>query len=83
MRTPVIAPELRSACRVHARLLDSFIELTRAELDRQTCAFAQESLRETLELMRADRKDLRCSRRSHRCQRRRLNAAACLRLPIS
>ena len=56
MRTPVIAPELRSASRVHARLLDSFIELTRAELERQTCAFAQESLRETLELMRADRK---------------------------
>jgi len=56
MHTPVIAPELRSACRVHARLLDSFIELTRAELDRQTCVFAQESLRETLELMRADRK---------------------------
>ena len=51
MRTPVIASELRSACRVHARLLDSFIEL-----DRQTCVFAQESLRETLELMRADRK---------------------------
>jgi hypothetical protein len=56
MRSPVIASELRSACRVHARLLDSFIELTRAELDRQTCGFAQESLRETLELMRADRK---------------------------
>ena len=56
MRTPVITPELRSACRVHARLLDSFIELTRAELDRHTCAFTQESLRETLELLRADRK---------------------------
>ena len=56
MRNPVIASELRSACRVHARLLDTFIELTRAELDRQTCTFAQESLRETLETMRADRK---------------------------
>ena len=56
MRTPVIAPEIRSACRVHARLLDTFIELTRAELDNQTCTFAQESLRETLEMMRADRK---------------------------
>ena len=55
MRTPVIAPEIRSACRVHARLLDTFIELTRAELDKQTCTFAQESLRETLEMMRADR----------------------------
>ena len=56
MRTPAISPELRSACRVHARLLDSFIELTRVELEHQTCAFAQESLRESLELMRADRK---------------------------
>jgi hypothetical protein len=56
MRNPVIASELRSACRVHARLLDTFIELTRVELERQTCAFAQESLRESLELMRADRK---------------------------
>jgi hypothetical protein len=56
MRNPVIASELRSACRVHARLLDTFIELTRVELERQTCAFAQESLRESLELLRADRK---------------------------
>jgi hypothetical protein len=51
-----IAPELRAACRIHARLLDSFIELVRMELDKQTCSFAQESLRETLESLRNDRK---------------------------
>ncbi|HEV7370985.1 hypothetical protein [Arenibaculum sp.] len=51
-----IPSEIRASCRVHARLLDAFIEITRAELDRQTCTFAQESLRETLEGLRADRK---------------------------
>jgi hypothetical protein len=51
-----IPSEIRASCRVHARLLDAFIEITRAELDRQTCSFAQESLRETLEGLRADRK---------------------------
>ncbi len=51
-----VPAEVRAACRVHARLLDSFIDITRAEIDRQTCQFTQESLRETLETLRSDRK---------------------------
>lgn len=56
MSMPQLSASLRNASRVHARLLDSFIELTRAELDKQSCAFAQESLRELLEALRLDRK---------------------------
>jgi light-regulated signal transduction histidine kinase (bacteriophytochrome) len=56
MSPSLIPAELRNACRTHARLLDGFIELTRAELDKQSCSFAQESLREMLEALRSDRK---------------------------
>jgi hypothetical protein len=56
MASSPIAAELRNASRVHARLLDGFIEMTRTELDKQSCSFAQESLREMLESLRADRK---------------------------
>ncbi len=57
MQTLELAPEIRNACRIHARLLDQYIDLIRTELDKQTCSFAQESLRETLENARADRRN--------------------------
>jgi hypothetical protein len=51
-----VSTEIRTACRAHARLLDAFIEMTRAEMDRHHSSFAEESLREMLEIMRNDRK---------------------------
>lgn len=48
--------EIRTACHLHARLLDAFIELTQKELGRLSPGFAEESLRESLEQMRAARK---------------------------
>lgn len=56
MTPMMLSSDLRSSCRVHARLLDAFIDVTRAELDRQTCSFVQESLREMLDGLHADRK---------------------------
>lgn len=56
MPAPMVADEVRKACRIHARLLDSFIELTQKELNQLQPGFAEESLRESLEKMRAARK---------------------------
>lgn len=56
MSAPKVAEEVRQACRIHARLLDSFIETTVSELERLSPGFAEESLREALEKMRAARK---------------------------
>ena len=56
MYRTAINDHLREACRIHARLLDSFIELTRAELEKLQPGFAEECLRDFLATMRADRK---------------------------
>ncbi|HYH20249.1 MAG TPA: hypothetical protein VD995_16695 [Azospirillum sp.] len=56
MPAPMVADEIRKACRIHARLLDSFIELTQKELNQLQPGFTEESLRESLEKMRAARK---------------------------
>lgn len=56
MSAPMIADEVRQACRIHARLLDAFIELTQIELEKLELGFAEESLRESLEKMRAARR---------------------------
>ncbi|HYG85192.1 MAG TPA: hypothetical protein VD978_02945 [Azospirillum sp.] len=50
------ADEVRKACRIHARLLDAFIAMTENELSQLPPGFAEESLRESLEKMRAARK---------------------------
>lgn len=56
MPASAVADEVRKACRLHARLLDAFIELTQKELNQLPPGFAEESLRESLENMRAARK---------------------------
>ncbi|MFC7332962.1 hypothetical protein [Rhodocista pekingensis] len=56
MRGIAIESEVRHSCRVHARLLDAFIDLTREELGRHTPGFVEESLRELLETLRTERK---------------------------
>lgn len=56
MPNVMIAAEVRDACRIHARLLDAFIELTQHELNQLPPGFAEESLRESLETLRAARK---------------------------
>lgn len=56
MPAPMVADEVRKACRIHARLLDAFIELTEKELGQLAPGFAEESLLESLEKMRAARK---------------------------
>lgn len=56
MPAPMVADEVRKACRIHARLLDAFIELTEKELAQVAPGFAEESLQESLEKMRAARK---------------------------
>jgi hypothetical protein len=53
----MVAEEVRKACRIHARLLDAFIEMTQKELNQLSPGFAQESLQESLETMRAARKN--------------------------
>ncbi|HYC05522.1 MAG TPA: hypothetical protein VED40_19680 [Azospirillaceae bacterium] len=57
MRGYAITSDLRHSCRVHARLLDAFIELTTAELERHGPGFVEESLNELLESLRADRRN--------------------------
>lgn len=56
MPVPMVADEVRHACRVHARLLDAFIDLTEKELAQLTPGFVEESLTESLEKLRAARK---------------------------
>ncbi|MDR3515646.1 MAG: hypothetical protein P4M00_07515 [Azospirillaceae bacterium] len=56
MATSFAPAELRESCRSHARLLDSFIEMTRAELERQSSAFARESLSDMLDALHEDRR---------------------------
>lgn len=56
MPAPMVADEVRNACRIHARLLDSFIALTEKELAQLAPGFAEESLLESLEKLRAARK---------------------------
>jgi len=56
MRGSAIKEEIRIACHVHARLLDSFIALTEAELGRHESGFVEESLQEMLESLRSERK---------------------------
>lgn len=56
MRGVAIETEIRRSCHVHARLLDAFIALTTAELDRQGPGFVEESLQELLETLRTERK---------------------------
>lgn len=57
MPAPFVADDVRNACRLHARLLDAFIELTQKELNQLPPGFAEESLRESLERLRAARKE--------------------------
>lgn len=52
----MVASEVRTASRIHARLLDAFIDLTEQELATLTPGFAEESLLESLERLRAARK---------------------------
>lgn len=54
--SPMVADEVRKACRIHARLLDAFIDLTENELAQLNPGFAEESLRESLEKLRTARK---------------------------
>jgi len=54
--SPMVAEEVRKACRIHARLLDAFIEMTQKELNQLPPGFAEESLQESLEKLRAARK---------------------------
>lgn len=56
MVTPMIADEVRTASRIHARLLDGFIAMTERELAALAPGFAEESLQESLERLRAARK---------------------------
>ncbi len=56
MRGVAIETEIRRSCHVHARLLDAFIALTAAELDRHSSGFVGESLQELLEALRTERK---------------------------
>ncbi|MCG5241743.1 hypothetical protein [Azospirillum doebereinerae] len=56
MSAPMIADEVRTASRIHARLLDGFIAMTEQELARLAPGFAEESLLESLERLRAARK---------------------------
>ncbi|PWC32529.1 hypothetical protein [Azospirillum sp. TSO35-2] len=51
-----VADEVRLASRIHARLLDAFIDLTERELSALAPGFAEESLLESLERLRAARK---------------------------
>lgn len=51
-----VADEVRLASRIHARLLDAFIDLTERELAGLAPGFAEESLTEALEALRAARK---------------------------
>lgn len=49
--------EISHSCRVHARLLDTFIALTEGELaEQETGGFVQESLQELLETLRIERR---------------------------
>lgn len=57
MSTSVLGDEVRVACRLHARLLDAFIDLTQKEINQLPPGFAEESLRESLERLRAARKE--------------------------
>ncbi|SMF73360.1 hypothetical protein SAMN02982917_4258 [Azospirillum oryzae] len=52
-----VADEVRLASRIHARLLDAFIDLTERELAGLAPGFAEESLTEALEALRAARKN--------------------------
>lgn len=56
MSAPMIADEVRTASRIHARLLDGFIAMTERELAGLAPGFAEESLIESLERLRAARK---------------------------
>lgn len=56
MSASMVSDEVRHACRIHARLLDSFIALTEQELSQLAPGFAEESLLESLEKLRAARK---------------------------
>lgn len=56
MPANTVADEVRKACRIHARLLDAFIDLTQRELAQLSPGFAEESLTESLERLRAARK---------------------------
>lgn len=56
MPASMVADDVRMACHIHARLLDAFISLTEQELAQLGPGFAEESLRESLEKMRAARK---------------------------
>ncbi len=56
MPAQMVADEVRMASRIHARLLDAFIDLTERELAGVSPGFAEESLMEALEALRAARK---------------------------
>lgn len=51
-----VSAEISESCRAHARLLDSFIALTIDELEQASEGFAADSLRETLEQLREERR---------------------------
>jgi len=56
MRRPQLAEDIRESCRVHARLLDTFIAITADELAQAPKGFVADSLRETLDLLREERR---------------------------
>lgn len=56
MRGAALDLEIRHSCRVHAKLLDAFIALTEAELERHGPGFIEESLTELLDSLRQDRR---------------------------
>jgi hypothetical protein len=51
-----VAEDIRTASRIHARLLDAFIALTMDELAVLPTGYVEESLRESLESLRAERR---------------------------
>lgn len=56
MSASLLPTELRYACRIHAALLDQFIEITRLEIEKQPAGFVKDSLQELLDSLRTDRK---------------------------
>jgi len=56
MRRSHVAADINEACLVHARLLDSFIELVREELKATDSAFLEDSLNEMMEQLRSERR---------------------------
>jgi len=56
MHRPRLSEDIRESCRVHARLLDTFIAMTADELAPAPMGFVADSLRETLDILREERR---------------------------